>query len=127
DTGETRSRRRSRGELLNGLEVSAFDPVKAGEGNECPCAFGTKPGPWASTTWLLTMSIGMSRMAVSLSRSLLGQGMASGNTFSRSTMLDCGAAPNALAITLLTSAVVTPQRSHFCGSTRNSKCDCPLI
>ena len=49
------------------------------------------------------------------------------NSFSPSTILDRARAPRALVTTLLTSAVITPHRWHFTGSTRNSKCDWPRI
>ncbi len=58
--------------LLIGLDVSARLPAVAGGGKACPLALGVKPEPCARTTWLLTMSTGMSRIEVSLAPPPLG-------------------------------------------------------
>ena len=73
------------------------------------------------------MSTGISRMSVSLLRSRLGQRTEMSKSFSPSTMLESALPPRALVTTLLTSAVCTPHRWHFSGSTRNSKCDWPRM
>ena len=112
-TGVTRSRSRSRGVLLIGLDVSARLPPTAGGGKACPAALGVKPEPCARTTWLLMMSTGMSRIDVSSFRRHLGQRIEMSNSFSPSTMVDWGWAAMALVTTLLTSAVVTPHFWHF--------------
>ena len=61
-----------------------------GRGQGMPAALGVKPEPCASTTWLLMMSTGMSRIDVSSLRRHLGQRIAMSNRFSPSTMVDCG-------------------------------------
>src|SRR5208337_214531 len=113
--GVTRSRSRSRGVLLIGLEVSARLPATAGGGRACPFALGVMLEPCARTTWLLMMSTGMSRIELSSFRRHLGQRTAMSNSFSPSTMLDWGEAAMALLTTLLTSAVETPHFWHLSG------------
>src|SRR5437868_10004889 len=103
--GVTRSRSRSRGVLLSGLEVSASAPLVAGGAIAEPNAEGTTPGPGLGTTVLLRMSTGISKIAISLLRRHFGQRTAMSNRFSPSTILDIALAPRAVATTLLTSAI----------------------
>src|SRR6266851_6797769 len=127
-TGLTSSRSGIHGACCDmGLEVSANDPTFEGSATAEPLDVGTTPGPWGSTTVLLLMLTGMSKIDFSLLRRRLGQRMEISKNFSPSIMLDCCLAPKALLTTLLTSAVITPHFWHFSGSTRNSRCDWPRI
>src|SRR5260370_39946122 len=83
-TGLTRWRSRSRGTMVMGLLVSVRLPTFEGSGRPVPVELGVEPGPCTSTTWLLTMSTGMSRIDVTLLRRHLGQRADTSNIFSPS-------------------------------------------
>ena len=82
----------------------------------------------AATTWLLTMSTGMSRIDVSLLRSALRPAHGDVEEFlALDHLVVRPCRPGAVLMTLLTSATCTPHCLHFSGSTRNSRFDWPLM
>src|SRR6516162_1759452 len=97
-TGETTSRSVILGVLEMGLPVSVTLPLGAGGGTLEPCGDRLPPGD--RRTWLLTMSMGMSRMLDSLPRRQEGQRTAMSKIFSPSIMEDRPLPPRAVCTTL---------------------------
>ena len=126
--GVTRSRSRSRGVLLIGLAVSAVLPPTAGGAAGLASRVGSEVRPLARHDQLVVDDVhrDVEDRRFAARAAIFGQRMVMSKSFSPSIMLrrrPCR--PRRCCTTLLTSAVITPQRLHFSGSTRNSRFDWP--